>query len=258
MVNVKQLAPNFSSLKYEGTFGDIYQCKQDKNILVKIIKNFDNMDNGECNKKIIKKLLQHNNLMNIIGVDKSKYNDIYFVYIENVYGITLDKYIRQYKIDDNFIINIMQQTLNALNFLHKNKITHRDIKLDNIVINPKSLQIKIIDFGLSCYGYPCKNIVGTSGFFAPEMIYSKNNYDSKCDIWSLGCCLYFLVCNYFPFFFNYNYNCYMRQLNDKSNIHFHKNKWNNQKLYTLCKNMLVYDNKIRWDSNQCLNLIKCQ
>ena len=148
----------------------------------------------------------------------------------------------------------MKQSLSALKYLHKNKITHRDIKLDNIIINPLTHEIKIIDFGLSCYGYPCKNIVGTSGFFAPEMIYSQNNYDSKCDIWSLGCILYYIVCDYYPFYLNHDRNAYIQQLKDEVKIIYHKSKWDNILLYKLCNNMLIYNYTKRYSAKNCLKL----
>ena len=98
-------------------------------------------------------------------------------------------------------------------------------------------------------------MVGTSGYFAPEMIYNKNNYNSKCDIWSLGCVLYYLVCNYFPFHLTYNKSCYIEQLKNNTSIHFNHQKWNNIILHDLCKNMLVYDYNKRFSANDCLKLI---
>jgi len=254
MTSIKNLSPDFSNIINEGGFGDIYRCKQNDDVLIKMIKKFDNDYNGEYNKNIIKKLYQHKNLMNIFGIDKNKYNDIYLIYIENINGIDLFEYTKNNTMNTNEITNCIKQILSGLKFLHKNKITHRDIKLDNIIIN-ENKEIKIIDFGLSCIGYPCKGLVGTSGFFAPEMIYSINNYNSKCDIWSTGCILYFLVCNYFPFYFNYDRKSYITQLNNQINIYYYKDKWIDQKLYNLCKKMLIYDYNARYSSKECYKFL---
>ncbi len=256
MLNIKNYSPDYSSLINEGGFGDIYRCKQDHNILVKLTKDLGKNYNGECNKKIIRKLSKHDNLMNIIGVDQCKYGGIHLIYLEYIDGLTLSKYLKNNSLNDVDIINILKQILSGLSFLHKNKITHRDINMNNIIINDKTFKIKIIDFGLASYGYPCKNLVGTSGFFAPEMIYSPQNYDSNCDIWSLGCILYFMVCKYYPFYFSHERECYIEQLNDEVLIQYHQNEWQNNDLHTLCQNMLIYDNKNRWSSHMCLSFIQ--
>lgn len=256
MLNVKKYSPDYSSLVNEGGFGDIYRCKQDPNVVVKMTKNLGKIYNGECNKKIIKKLFKHNNLMNIMGVDECKYGGIDLIYLEYIEGLTLSKYLKNYTLSYNNIINITKQILSGLSFLHQNKITHRDINLNNIILNDKNMKIKIIDFGLACYGYPCKNLVGTSGFFAPEMIYNSENYGSKCDIWSLGCILYYMVCKYYPFYFCHEKDYYIEQLKDKVIIPYHNNDWQNKNLHNLCQNMLVYNNQERWSAKKCYSFIQ--
>ncbi len=255
MNKIKNLSPDYSQLLNEGGFGDIYKCKDNNDIVVKMIRNINQKYLGETNKKIIKKLTKHDSLMNIINIDKSKYNNIYLIYLEYINGINLSKYIETYSLNNTLIINIIYQILQGLEFLHDNKITHRDIKLENIIINPYNNKIKIIDFGLACYGLPCKDLVGTSGFFAPEMIFNPNNYTSKCDIWSLGCILYFMVCNYYPFYSAHNREYYIQQLKDNVTIPYDQEKWINQLLYNLCSNMLIYDDNIRFSAKQCLDLI---
>lgn len=252
MLNIKKYSPDFSSAISEGGFGDVYKCNGNDNLVVKLTRKLDKQYNGECNKKIIKKLFQHKNLMHILGIDKCKYKDIYLIYMEYIDGISLSDYSNKYIMNDNVILICLEQLLSGLDFLHSNKITHRDIKLDNIIINPNSYSIKIIDFGLSCYGYPCKNIVGTSGFFAPEMVYNTHSYNSLCDIWSLGCVLYYLVCKYYPLCFSHNRDCYIQQLKEQVSIKYHPEKWQNKMLYKLCSNMLVYDYHNRWSSKKLL------
>lgn len=254
MIDVKNYSPDYSNLICEGGFGDIYKCKENHNYLVKMTKKLNQQYNGECNKKIIRQLSQHDNLMNIVGIDKNKYGGIHLIYLENINGETLSNYLKNNTINNEQITNIMHQLLSGLEFLHKNKITHRDIKLNNIMIDNKH-NIKIIDFGLAYYGLPCQNLVGTSGFFAPEMIYSPKNYDSKCDIWSSGCLLYYMVCKYLPFYFLHDRDCYIEQLKDETPIQYCHNKWQNKILLNLCKNMLVYNNKQRFNSQQCLDIL---
>lgn len=253
MTDIKNLSPDYANLIDEGGYGDIYRCKENQNYIVKMIQKSEN--NGECNKKIINKLSNHHNIMKIVGIDQNRYNAINLIYLQYVKGEDLSKYLFNNQINDHIRYHITQQILSGLDYLHQNKITHRDIKLNNIIIEPSSYHITIIDFGLACYGYPCKGLVGTSGFFAPEMIYSENNYNSLCDIWSTGCILYYLVSNTFPFYSSCNRDSYIQQLTDFVKIKYNKDIWNNNLFLKLTKHMLIYDYQKRWSANQCLNYL---
>ena len=87
----------------------------------------------------------------------------------------------------------------AVNYLHENKIIHRDIKLDNIIMTEKQ-NLKLIDFDLSVVQNlkSNNNPVGTLQYMAPELL-NGMRFDNKIDIWSLGITLYAAVFGYFPF-----------------------------------------------------------
>lgn len=78
---------------------------------------------------------------------------------------------------------------------------HRDLKLSNVLITPHK-KIKIIDLGLAIRLSDLRkeNITGcgTPNYIAPEILESKP-YDTKADIWSLGCILYTLLTGTPPF-----------------------------------------------------------
>ena len=90
----------------------------------------------------------------------------------------------------------MEQLLLTLNFFHEKKIIHRDIKLENILINKvdeDEYDIRVADFGLATFtpddehiSYKC----GTPGYVAPEILKGED-YSYKADIFSLG--LYSLI-----------------------------------------------------------------
>lgn len=66
---------------------------------------------------------------------------------------------------------------------------HRDIKPFNVLIDPKSKQLKIIDFGLSEYYFPSKENntkVASLYYKAPELCFGNTQYDYRVDIWSAG------------------------------------------------------------------------
>lgn len=89
----------------------------------------------------------------------------------------------------------------ALDYCHKNNIVHRDLKIENIMINSKG-DIKIIDFGLSNLYSPkslLKTYCGSLYFAAPELLSAKPYIGPEVDIWSFGVVLYVLVCGKVPF-----------------------------------------------------------
>eukprot|EP00347_Sterkiella_histriomuscorum_P002112 403369430 len=89
----------------------------------------------------------------------------------------------------------------GMKYLHDQGILHRDMKLSNILINPKE-DIKIIDLGLAIRIQDLKTEqiagCGTPNYIAPEVIMSKS-YGLKADIWSLGCIFFALLTGTPPF-----------------------------------------------------------
>lgn len=83
------------------------------------------------------------------------------------------------------INTIIREVLNALCYLHKNNIIHRDIKAANVLMT-ESGQIKLCDFGVASTNSVKKHsLVGTPYWMAPEVV-SGLPYDARADVWSLG------------------------------------------------------------------------
>ena len=83
----------------------------------------------------------------------------------------------------------MFETFKALDYIHSKGIIHRDMKHWNILKNNKTSEVKVIDFGISDYYLPGKELtpgVGTIYYQAPEMLLNYAFHDYSVDIWSAG------------------------------------------------------------------------
>jgi len=96
------------------------------------------------------------------------------------------------------------EMLSAVAFLHSRSICHRDLKLENWVLESGKdvwSPLKLIDFGLSTHfrnGERLTRVVGSSYYVAPEVL--KKSYTEACDLWSLGVIVYMLLSGAPPFY----------------------------------------------------------
>ncbi|GLJ41532.1 hypothetical protein SUGI_0859590 [Cryptomeria japonica] len=179
----------------EGSFGRVYLgMLKDKDVAIKKIKRA-----GRDSKKFIEnevRLLQgkeHKNLVSLIAWCIEE-NTFYLVY-EYVDGCTLDEYLRgsyaQFSLNWNQCLRIISSRAEGIEFLHRNKIIHLDIKPQNLMVDSKDNEVKIIDFGLSRHvdwegtHRSADRIAGSRGYWAPEYCLShKLSY--KHDVYSFG------------------------------------------------------------------------
>ena len=81
-------------------------------------------------------------------------------------------------------------------------MTHRDIKLENIIIDTKKGTVKLIDFGFCCCTSPeikLKVFCGTPSYMCPEIVLKKEYVGPPTDIWASGILLFAMLCGQFPF-----------------------------------------------------------
>jgi serine/threonine-protein kinase len=128
----------------------------------------------------------------------------YYIVMEFIDGKDLSFYIRNNKsrsIKD--ILNFAYQIASALSFAHKNKVIHRDIKPQNIILD-KSGKIKITDFGIAKINVPQaltvegERVMGTTYYMSPEQIKGEL-IDLKTDIYSMGILLYEMITGKNPY-----------------------------------------------------------
>eukprot|EP01119_Soliformovum_irregulare_P020986 TRINITY_DN6876_c0_g1_i2.p1 TRINITY_DN6876_c0_g1~~TRINITY_DN6876_c0_g1_i2.p1 ORF type:complete len:259 (+),score=30.33 TRINITY_DN6876_c0_g1_i2:450-1226(+) len=113
-----------------------------------------------------------------------------FGFMESLGGAVSEKTTRQ----------IFRQIIDAVKCLHSKGIAHRDLKLDNVMVDYK-LKAKIIDFGLCQVqnAARCSEKCGSPEYSAPEIAGAGRYNAFSADIWSLGVVLFTLLYGSFPF-----------------------------------------------------------
>mmetsp|Transcript_40028 Transcript_40028/g.83759 ORF Transcript_40028/g.83759 Transcript_40028/m.83759 type:complete len:449 (+) Transcript_40028:451-1797(+) len=107
-------------------------------------------------------------------------------------------------VTEAYAAKTVAEMLSAVSFLHSRHICHRDLKLENWVLESGKdvwSPLKLIDFGLSTHytpGHRLSRVVGSSYYVAPEVL--KKSYTEACDLWSLGVIVYMLLSGAPPFY----------------------------------------------------------
>jgi len=209
----------------KGAFGEVYLTSRkgdDKKKYATKKIDREEVEKGEGikylkNEIIILQYLRHPNIVRFEEVKKTKKH--YYIVMEYCNGgelsKALEKYIEKYgkPFSEEIVQHLMRQIIDAFKFMHARKIIHRDVKLDNILLNyeteedKKNLnlmkaQVKIIDFGFSCKidksGLQF-TALGSPINMDPIILKKLNSsskkerqlgYNQKADIWSLGTICY--------------------------------------------------------------------
>ncbi|KAH0481796.1 MAG: uncharacterized protein KVP18_003160 [Porospora cf. gigantea A] len=163
-------------------------------------KNVNNMDIKQIRIEIdTLKLLDHPNVLKVYDIYNN--NDKFYVIMENCrgdeFGKRFDKMFANNQIPTEAYVNeMMHQILSALNYIHAHKVVHKDLKPQNILFIDESpgSEIKIIDFGLAEHFASSDDVLtrvaGSTPYMAPEVF--TGEYDKRCDLWSVGCIMYYI------------------------------------------------------------------
>ncbi len=147
----------------------------------------------------ISKELDHPNIVKLLSFGNVQ--DSYYIIYEYIEGITLDKHIKNKKLNDFEVEIIAIQILKALEHAHNNNVIHRDIKPSNIMISEGN--IKVLDFGIAKQSESATVtktglFLGTPHYVSPEQI-EGGGIDKRTDIYSFGILLYEMVTGTLPF-----------------------------------------------------------
>ena len=143
--------------------------------------------------------LSHPNIVSIYDVGDEE--EIHYIVMELVEGITLKQYIeKKKKLDIKESIGITIQVAQGIGAAHEQHIIHRDIKPQNVIIS-KDGKVKVTDFGIAKAASSQtinSDAVGSVYYFSPEQ--ARGGYcDERSDIYSLGIMLYEMLTGTVPF-----------------------------------------------------------
>jgi serine/threonine protein kinase len=208
----------------KGAFANVYQlttCYNGQYLAVKELEKRRFVKDGVLDRRLsnemeIMKSVNHPNIVKYID-----YKDVHehlYIIMEYVPCGDLQQYLRKGLLSENNAKVVARQVLEALNYLHAKRITHRDIKPDNILMDCLDpISIKLSDFGLSKVKTEetfLKTFCGTLLYCAPEVFphyqsdkqgvkrrhgRKTHTYDHAVDIWSLGGVLWYALSGMPPF-----------------------------------------------------------
>ncbi|KAI8870121.1 protein serine/threonine kinase [Ramicandelaber brevisporus] len=179
----------------EGTYGVVYKAhNRDTGDIVALKRiRLDNEEEGVPCTAIreisLLKELKHQNIVRLYDVLHSeKRLTLVFEYLDS----DLKKYMDSYNgdIDPLMTKNLVYQLLMGIAFCHANRVLHRDLKPQNLLISKRG-ELKLGDFGLArAFGIPVRYYspeVVTLWYRAPDVLMGSKQYSTSIDIWSVGC-----------------------------------------------------------------------
>ncbi|XP_042273244.1 serine/threonine-protein kinase 33 [Thunnus albacares] len=200
----------------QGSFGVVYEATHIETKTQWAIKEVCRPGAGSSKVKLLEqelKILRQVNHAHIIHL-KESYETAKMTYLvtELCVGGELKELLqRKMFFTEDETRHIIHSLADAIVYLHKRDIVHRDLKLENILVKNDldeddngKINIKVTDFGLSVMtgGVGIANMMtdacGTLIYMAPEMM-SGRGYSQWCDIWSIGVIMYILLCGEPPF-----------------------------------------------------------
>ena len=173
-----------------GRYSDVYEGlskKLNEKVVLKILKPITKIKIKReiC---ILQKLKKCPNIVQIIDVIKEKDSDIYCIICKSISGIELKNFY--WGITPQDLKYYMYKVIECLEYSHRKKIMHRDIKFTNIAINSETKELNIYDWGLSDFyikDYKYTLTIGSRYYKAPELFMEYKKYDYSIDMWSVGC-----------------------------------------------------------------------
>lgn len=231
--NTRALENSHVVASARGEHGSLHTLAQQKPLTAAACKHFALKVISKCrlgtsdagrdalrNEVSIHRELKHPSIVNISSYWEDKYR-IYLL-LDLIEGPTLEELVRsRRRLAEPVAALYASQMLEAMSYLHANRIIHRDLKLANVLLSKDLRRAYVCDFGLAIHsdnlkGSKTPSVCGTANYFAPEVLtpalmsrltkgFHSNKlsppigHSAKSDLWSMGVALFSMLIGYGPF-----------------------------------------------------------
>lgn len=195
----------------QGAYASVRQAQHTGTGHKVAIKIFDKQrGNWENRKKQIMRevrlleQVQHPNVVNFYECIDANLH--LYIAVELVDGGSMRQYLNRQayrRLEETHVRRLFYQVCDGLSYLHERCIAHRDVKLENLLLDRSAEHVKVIDFGFAvqCASreQKLKCFCGTPSYMAPEMVMGREYSGFAVDVWALGVLLFVLLSGRFPF-----------------------------------------------------------
>src|SRR5262245_39135006 len=165
-----------------GGMGVVYKGRQpllDRPVAIKLIR--PDFDNEQAQQRFLQEAralakLAHPYIVSVF--DCGKAGDLYYFVMEYVAGSSLRRLLAQKAVSNRDVLDFLPQIGEALQHAHESGVVHRDVKPENILVDPRN-RVRLVDFGIARWlgklghGDPDEQrVAGTRGYMAPEQLYA--------------------------------------------------------------------------------------
>ena len=230
----------------EGSFGRVklaIHMKTGKQVAFKMINKSKLDVAGVCKvlrEIAIMKLLNHPNIIKLLQVIHTE--TFIYIVMEYVSGGEVYDYLAHHgRMREEVARSKFRQIISAVHYCHEKSIVHRDLKLENVLLD-EAMNIKLIDFGFSSKftpGVRMDTFCGSLSYSAPELFLAQKYDGPKVDVWSLGVMLFVMATGSLPFGGSKASALQVKQLASKGN--FSIPFYVSQDLRNLLAKMIVVD-----------------
>ncbi|KAI7901087.1 kinase-like domain-containing protein [Cokeromyces recurvatus] len=250
----------------KGAGGSVRLIKQHNKTYA--VKQFRKRFPNETEKDYIKKVtaefcigstLQHPNIIEALDLIQEENGTSFYEIMEyapnDMFNVVMSRMMSREE-----IACCWRQLLNGVNYLHSIGIAHRDLKLDNLVLDHMGI-LKIIDFGCSTvFKYPfdnsitmTKGVFGSDPYIAPEQ-YTQSLYDPRLsDIWSCGIIFVCMIIHRFPWRISKSSDIAFRAfITNQNQQKFRLIKWLPRESRSVMTSILEVDPSRRWSVQKIL------